>query len=341
MTLGSIGTGNETTVRLEEEVTFGAAPTTAVDIWLRKNRAFFQKIPNIVSSDYANATELGFAKTVFHTVAGLLAFEMDTTTIGWLLKWIMGNKVTAQQGGTSEYKHTFKFGTSLRSCYVYTDKGGLSSALNVDYKGCAIDRLGFIVNLFETVKCESVFVGKTDDPTGTAPGTPSYPSENLTVAYGGVKWYTGAAGLTTIAAMTQWTDPYDMRLEIARNRKADNFISDGTGATAGITDGVPSISCNLMAQLTSNHEYQNFSGDTERSFACRLDTGLAIPSGNGSNYMLDIVMPRVKFRAYNINADGIGTILPAIDIIPLIDPTALYSIRLDLFNNTTAYTDAV
>jgi hypothetical protein len=140
--------------------------------------------------------------------------------------------------------------------------------------------------------------------------------------------------------MTQWTDPYDMRLEVARNRKADNFISDGTGATAGITDGVPSISCNLMAQLTTDHQYANFRGDIERAFACRLDTGLLIPSGNGSNYLLDIVMPRVKFRAYNINADGLGTILPAIDILPMIDPTALYSIRFDLSNNTTAYPNA-
>jgi hypothetical protein len=51
-------------------------------------------------------------------------------------------------------------------------------------------------------------------------------------------------------------------------------------------------------------------------------------------------MPRVKFRAYNINADGLGTILPAIDILPMIDPTALYSIRFDLSNNTTSYPNA-
>lgn len=339
MTLGDIGTGNLTKVLLKEEPSFAGAISSATAIWLRKSRAFFQKIPNIVASEYANATELGYSKQVFHTTAGLLAFELDTTTIGWLLKFIMGNKTTTQQGVTSEYKHTFKFGSTLKSCKVFTDMGGLSSALNLDYVGQAVDRLGFIVNIFDTVKNEAVLVGQTD-ASGSGPGAPSYASDDLTVAYGGVSWFTGTAGETAISSMTQWTDPYDMRLEVARNRKADNFISDGTGKTAGITDGSPSISCNVMAQLTSNHQYTNFRTDVERAFACRLDTGKLIPSGNGSNYKLEIVMPRVKFRTYNLNADGIGTILPAIDIAPLIDPTAQYSIRFDLFNDTIAYSDA-
>lgn len=338
--LGNIGTGDLTVVRIKEEPSLGGTITTSTFVDARKNRAFFQRIPNVVGTDYANAVMTGYNKEVFHSTAGILAFEMDLNKICWFLKWIMGTITSEQQGTTSEYKHTFKFGvTTLKSCKVFSDVGGLSSALNLNWLGQAIDRLGFIVNLFDTVRCESIFVGQTDE-VGSGPGTPTYAEPNLTVAFGNAKWYTGVAGLTTIAAMTQWKDPDDMRFEIARNRKADNFRSDNTGKTAGITNGVPSLSCMCAGQLTTEHEYTNFRTSVERAFACRLDTELLIPSGNGSNYMIDFVMPRVRFRSYNLNADGTGPIRPAIDIMPGYDPTAQYDLRIDAYNNTVSYPDA-
>lgn len=337
--LGNVGTANLTTVLIKEEPSFAGAITTATSVWLRKNRAFFQRVPNIVPSDYANAYQPGIAKEVFHTTAGLLAFEMDCTTIGWLLKWFMGSKTSTIQGATSEYKHVFKPGITLKSSKVFTDLGGLSSALNEDFKGQAPDRLAFIANILETVKGESVFLGQTDE-SGAGPGAATYAEDNLTVAHGNVSYYIGTAGEATIAGMTRWNDPYYMRLDMARNRKVDNFISDGTGKSSGITDGVLNATVNLITTLTTNNKYSTFRSGTEVAFGCRLDTNVAIPSGNGSNYKLDIIIPRCKISNYDVNADGIGTILPAVNLMPMKDPALAYALSFELFNNTTTYADA-
>ena len=337
--LGDVGVGNLTKVMIKQEPSFAGAIASATEIWPRKSRVFFQRVPHIIDSNYANANELGYGSEAFHTTAGILGFEVDMTTIGWFLNMIMGNKVTAQQGGTSEYLHTFKFGSTLKSYKVFMDKGGLSSALNINYLGQALDRLAINVGMFDKIQAEAVFIGQTDE-SGSGPGTESYALDNLTVPFGSVKFYTGAVGTTTVAGMTQWTPPKSMRFEVARNRQADNFISDNTGKTSGITDGKPTATCGLMTVFNTDHEYANFRASTHRSFACRLDTGLAIPSGNGSNYMLDIVCPRVAFEAYNLNIEGEGAVYAAVTPHIMKDPTATYSVRFDLYNATTAYADA-
>lgn len=344
--LGNLGTGNLTKVSIKEEPSLAGTITSATEVWARKNRAFFQRLPNVVDSDYANAVSDGISKEVFHTTAGLLAFELDTTIIGWFLKWFVGTKTSTQQGATSEYKHVFKPGlTTLKSCKIFTDLGGMSSALNDDFPGQAIDRMAIIANILETVKCETVWVGITDQ-AGSGTGAESYTAENQTISYrddsgnAAVKFYVGTAGAETIAAMTNWTDPYYMRFDMARNRKVDNFVSDGTGKSTGITDGIFRATINLITTLTTNQKYSDFRAGTEKSFGIRLDTGVAIPSGNGNNYKLDIIFPRVTITNYDLNVDGIGTILPAVNLKPQKDPTAGYEVAFELFNATTAYTDA-
>jgi len=344
--LGTIGTGNLTTVSIKEEPSLAGTISSATEVWPMKNRAFFQRLPNIVDSDFANAVSDGISKEVFHTTAGILAAQLDTTYIGYFLKWFVGTKTSTQQGATSEYKHVFKPGvTTLKSCKVFQNVGGMSSALYDDFIGQTIDRMAIIANLLETVKYETVWVGITDQ-AGAGTGAESYTAENQTISYrddagnGAVKYYVGNVGAETIAAMTQWTDPYYMRFDMARNRKVDNFISDGTGKSAGITDGVFRATINLITTLTTNQKYSDFRSGTEKSFGVRLDTGVAIPSGNGNNYKLDIIFPRVTFTNYDMNIDGVGTILPAVNLKPQKDPTAGYEVSFELFNSTTAYADA-
>ncbi len=344
--LGNVGTGNLTTVLLKEEPSLAGTITTATEVWLSKNRAFFQRLPNIVDSDFANAVSDGISKEVFHTTAGLLVAQLDTTTIGWFLKWFVGTLTSTQQGVTSEYKHTSQPGiTTLKSCKVFMNIGGMSVALNDDFAGQAIDRLAIIANILETVKMESVWVG-IKDQAGSGTGTAAYTAENQTISFrddsgnAAVKFYIGTVGATTIAAMANWTDPYYMRFDMARNRKVDNFISDGTGDSAGITDGIFRATINLITTLTTNQKYSDFRSGTEKSFGVRLDTGVAIPSGNGSNYKLDIIFPRVTITNYDLNVDGINTILPAVNLKPQKDPTAGYEVSFELFNNTTAYANA-
>ncbi len=417
--LGNIGTGNLTTVLIKEEPSLVGTIATASPVWLRKNRAFFQRLPNVVDSDFANAISDGISKEVFHTTAGLLAAETDMTTIGWLLKWFVGTKTSSVVTAGQSYKHVFKPGlTTLKSCKVLQNLGGMSTALNDDFLGQAIDRMAIIANILETVKCETVWVGITDQSgtlpaiTGASKANPcvitstahtlltgdtikisgvvgmtelngntytvtkinansfsigvdsttytiytsggvfayegDYATENKTVSFrddtgtAAVKFYVGTVGETTIASMVNWTDPYYMRFDMARNRKVDNFVSDGTGKSTGITDGIFRVTINLITTLTTNQKYSDFRSGTEKSFGVRLDTGVVIGESIDT-YKLDIIFPRVTITNYDLNVDGIGTILPAVNLKPQKDPTAGYEVAFELFNavvDTTSYPDS-
>lgn len=346
--LGNVGTGNLTTVRIKEEPSLAGTISSGTYVDLRRNRAFFQRLNNVVESDYANAVSDGIAKEVFRTTSGMLTCELDPIFIGWLLKWFVGVKEAPVHTGT-EYKHVFKPGiTSLKSCKVQQNIGGLGTPFYNDFIGQAIDRLAIISNILDTVKLETVWVG-IDDIAGADAGTPSPSGDNYTVAnrdaasLGGVKFYTGAAGLTTIAAMvaTKWNDPYYMRIDMARNRKVDNFVSDGTGKSTGITDGILKASINLITTLTTNHKYTDFRNGTEISFGVTLDTGVLIAgSSPASNYRVDIIFPRCTITTVDLNIDGISTILPAVNLKPQKDPTAGYSVAFEVFNTTASYPDS-
>jgi len=339
MALGNIGTGKNSILLLKEEPTFAGTITSATSVWLRRKDHSFQRNPSIVKSNYAAQSDIGIAKKAVETVTGSVRFEVDATTIGWLLKWLMGTPTSTIQGASSEYKHVFKWANTWKSCKASIDEGGLGTPLLYGYLGLVPDRLALNMPLYGTLEGEVGFVGKKN-ATVTAPGSATFPSDDLTIAYNGFSVRTGTAGTTTWAAMNAFTDPYDMRLELSRDIKADNFVSDGTGQTTGITDGDVNTSLNFVSQLTTSHRAATFEAGTEISMAIKLDTGLLIPSGNADNYMIEIILPRVVLKAYNRRASGPGPINPVIDVIPMKDITAGYSTMINLYNNTTAYTDA-
>lgn len=340
MVIGDIGTGRGSALMLKEEPSFAGAIASGTATWFRRRRHNFQKIPSMVQTNHAGANKSGFSKVAVYSTIGMMDFELDMTSIGRLLKGFMGSMTNTQQGGTSEYKHVFKFGDTLKTYRVYENKGGLSTPYYRDSTGMFPNRISLNVDTNDTVWGSVGFIGKTN-ASGTNPGTPAPAADNLTVGFRNVTFKVGTAGETAIGNLTAWTDPYDMRLDLSRpDAKADSYLSDGTGLTSGIFEGTPTVSCNLMAQFTTNHNLAAYEADTEKAFGVVLDTGVAIPSGNGSNYKMEIVMPRVKFKTYSIDVNGQGTILPVIDLEVMTDPTATYDIEIDLYNNTAAYADS-
>ncbi len=403
MTHGNLGTGKKSVVLLKEEPTWAGTIATATSVFLRPKEYDFQKVPSIVQSTHAAATELGFAKKVVESALGMQGFELDMTSIGWLLKWIMGSKDSAQQGATSEYKHTFKFGTAIKSVKSFVNEGGLATPYYRNYLGLVPNRLALNVQIYDWVNGEIGFLGKTNE-TGTNPGSASYATDNLRVAYDGftVKFgaiITGATkanpcvisstahglangdsivindveGMTELngntytvasvsantfalsginstayttyteggAAYKSFTDPFDMRFEVGYpDAKADNFVSDGTGQTTGIFVGQPSCMLDFQSQLTTNHQLAAFEAYTQRAIEVTLDSGTLIPSGNGSNYKMKITIPRALIKNYTRRSNGPGPIIPGIYVVPMFDPAANYSIKIEVWNNTTAYTDS-
>lgn len=340
MAVGNIGTGKGSTVKLMEEYSF-ATQGTSTAVWLRRLTHGFSKNPLFVESGHAASTELGQVKETVHSAQGSIDFELDAVSVGWLLKWIMNATVTsAQQGATSEYKHTIKFGNAPRTIQIYEDKGGMSTPYYRKYLGMYPTNLSINLDMSGTLRGGLDLIGQTS-AAGSDPGSPSVAAQNLTFAYGDISYYVGTAGATTIAAQTAWTPPFDFEMNIMRlNASNQNFNSDGTGKPTGIYEGEPGLLLKLATELNTNHKMTEFEAGTEVAFGLSLDTGVAIPSGNGSNYKLDFIFPRVRFEEYQVRATTRGRMVAVVPIKVMTDPTATYSVSAELFNATTSYPDA-
>jgi hypothetical protein len=340
MAIGNIGTGKKSVVSLKEEYSYGVVGTSTA-VWLRRLSHNFDRNPVFVDTGHAASTELGYTKETVHDVGGSYDCELDATTLGWLLKWIMNASVSSvQQGATSEYKHTIKFGDAPRTIKVYENKGGLSTPYYENYLGMFLTSLSVNLDMAGTLRGGLDFIGQTSE-AGSNPGSPSIAAENLTFAFGDIAYYVGTAGATTIAAMTPWTDPFDFELNMLRiGADNKNYNSDGTGKPVGTYEGQPGVTLRLAAELTTSHKLATFLAGTEVSFGMVWDTDVAIPTGNGSNYKLNLIFPRVRFEKYQVRATSPGKIVAVVPIKIMKDQTTTYSISAELYNNTVSYPDS-
>lgn len=335
----SVGTGLDSKFLWKEQSAISTLGTGQRSVWFRNHEYSFNKKPNLVTSDYAASHEIGITKEVSHFVSGRIRAEMDMTTIVDVLKAFMGSISSTQQGATSEYKHILKFGANFKYFKALLDEGGLSSALYKNYIGNAINSFTLFVPRMDTVYWDTRTIGQTNE-TGSDPGTPSFAVDELTVGWSGFKTYIGTAGATTIAAMAHWKDPFTMKLDMSRDLNADNYQSDQLGYTDDIVDGKVRAAVNFVTKLRTTHRIADFEAGTEVALGIVLDTGVAIPSGNGSNYKMEIIFPRGRYASYDLEIPGEGTIEPVVDFFPMIDKTATYSVAINVFNNTTAYANA-
>lgn len=340
MAIGNIGTGKKSVVSLKEEYSYGVVGTSTA-VWLRRLSHNFDKNPVFVDTGHAASIELGYTKETVHDAIGSYDCELDATSLGWLLKWIMNASVSSvQQNGTSEYKHTIMFGNAPRTIKVYENKGGLSTPYYENYLGMFLTSLSVNLDMAGTLRGGLDFIGQTSE-AGSDPGSSSVAADNLTFAFGDIAYYTGTAGATTIAAMTAWTDPFDFEMNLLRiGADNKNYNSDGTGKPVGIYEGQPGMTLRLAAELTTNHKLATFRAGTEIAFGMQWDTGVVIPTGNGSNYKIDWIFPRVRLEKYQTRATGPGKIVSVIPIKVMKDQTALYSISAELYNNTVSYPDS-
>lgn len=341
MVIGNIGTGKGSVVKLMEELSFATVGTSNA-VWLRRLTHGFSKNPLFVDSGHAASTEVGYVKETVHSAQGSIDFELDATTIGWLLKWIMNTSVTTinstQNGATGQYKHTFKFGASPKTVKVYENKGGLSTPYYRNYLGMLPTNLSVNLDMSGTLRGGLDFIGQTSE-TGENPGTSSVAASNLTFAWGDVSYKYHVTPNTAIASMGAWTDPFDFELNLLRiGASNQNFISDGNGKPNGVYEGIPAVNLKLAAELTTDHKMAVFEAGTEVSFGITLDTG--VQAGTGLNYKLDLSFPRVRFEEYQVRASSPGKIVAVIPIKVMEDPTSGYSMMAELYNVTTSYPDA-
>lgn len=340
---GTLGTSRASKVLLKEEPTWAGVITTATAVWPRRSDALFQKVKQYVTSEHAAGEDIGFVKPATRYVTGRLQAELDTATLPWYLKWYLGSLTNTTLGGTLGYKHSGKFAlTGVKSFRAFVDEGGLSTPAYRDYKGLVPQRLLLELQRTRPAMITAEAIGKID-ASGNNPGAASYPDALIIPTFNGFTVYTGAAGATTLAAMSAWTDPNGMSVEIQHDLEfQDNYISDGTGQLAGIALGIPKVAVGLQTILTPNHKLAAFDADTEISVGIKLDTGKLIDASGNTNHRVEFIFPRCTIDSYPITIRGTGAIRPNVGIKPMVDDTATYSMLIDVYNDKQAsdYADA-
>jgi hypothetical protein len=343
MSIGNIGTGKGSSVKLMEEYNFATVGTSNA-VWVRRLTHGFSKNPLFVDSGHAASNEVGYVKETVHSAQGSIDFELDATTIGWLLKWIMNTAVatinSTQNGATGQYKHIFKFGAAPRTVKVYENKGGLATPYYMNYLGMLPTNLSVNLDMSGTLRGGMDFIGQTSSTSDTGTLTPSLAASNLTFAWGDVSYKYKVTPNTAIASMDAWTDPFDFELNLLRvGASNQNFISDGNGKPNGVYEGVPAVNLKLAAEFTSNHKHAVFESGTEVAFGLSLDTG--VQAGTGLNYKIDFTFPRVRFEEYQVRMSSPGKVVAVIPIKVMEDPTAGYSVMAELYNTSVSYPDAI
>jgi hypothetical protein len=342
MTL-DVGTGRVSNYVLQEEKTpkvIGTPATTPTGhapaaIWFRRRRNSFQSLLSYIPSNISTAIDAQAQLLAMTSQNGMTDIEVDMRTIGWLLKAFFGSHSVSGNSGAG-FTHEFVPGTSEKTFQILEDKGGFSSAYYRKYQGMFPNRISMNMGLNDWVWASIGYLG-LHEATGSNPGTPDPEPSDVCAGFNQVTYYIGTTGATTLAAMSQWTDIYDMRLDLTRpDAVADDIRSDGTGESASIFPGTFTPSINLMTRFASTHKLATYDARTPVSVGVKIDTGTDIVPA-GQNYELDFIFPRCTIQSYSVDFHGTGQSVPVLGVFPEIDPTAGYSTKALLYNDWSDY----
>jgi len=137
---GDVGTGQKEVVVLKQEPKWTGTITRSSPIFVRLLAANFSSNPSFIQANPIDTNELGWAKKVAESAIGMQGFEVDMITFPRIIGAIMGS-LTSAVAETTAYKHTVKFGTGQKSFKAFTDEGGLSTPLYLNYIGMVLNRL--------------------------------------------------------------------------------------------------------------------------------------------------------------------------------------------------------
>lgn len=334
MTL-DVGTGRVSKYCLQEEKTPKTLGTGSTKVWFRRRRNSFQSLLSYIPSNIATAYDAQAQLLAMTSQNGMTDIEVDMRSIGWLMKAFFGSHSVSGAADTG-FTHTFIPSTAEKTFQILEDKGGFSSAYYRKYQGMFPNRISLNMGLNDWLWASIGYLGLHEE-AGTDPGTPAPETSDYCAGFNQITYYIGTVGATTIAGMAQWTDIYDMRLDLTRpDAIADDIRSDGTGESTSIFPGTFTPSINLMTRFASTHKLATYDARTKVAVGVKIDTGTDIVAA-GQHYELDFIFPRCTLQSYSVDFHGTGQSVPVLGVFPEIDPTALYSTKALLYNNLSSY----
>jgi hypothetical protein len=210
---------------------------------------------------------------------GTVTLQVRPNTITNLLKWVFGAVGSAQQGGTSAYKHTFDFADTLTKSF--TGRLGKETHEEV-YPGMVVDSIGFGGVADDDLVATATLIGGAA-MTKTTIGTPTFSAldpfvfhQNTVKIGGATSTIVEAFGLTI-------------------GRSVSDYRVQGSKELPRIRPGARIINGSLVIDFVDTAELDRFVNDTTTSIEF-LIVGSTI-GATGYSYTLDLLMPNVYYVA--------------------------------------------
>ena len=195
----AIAIGINAEVAIAEEVTYGSSTGIGAKQYFDAvSEGVVLENPNIVSSRLRGGrlpTASALVKGGRKRVTGNLELEVQTQSIGWFLKHLLGSVSTT--GSVVPYTHTFTLGNLPIGLHTFVKR----DTTVFTYKGCRINTTEFSVS--DQMLRATVGILGQDATTGDAfAGTP-YPVDNDFFAFHEGKLYLDNDGTPTVATAAE------------------------------------------------------------------------------------------------------------------------------------------
>jgi len=273
-------------------------------------------------------------------------FETLVDPVQWpkLLVLHVGDPTSAQQGETSAYLHTFKFGAnetvSSTGIKPFTTKIGVGIEKDREILGCVMESMSIEAINKEEVSCTCSIIGSGNEQLKTAatPNWSAYTQPHFTFV---------SADTMTIGGTDRLSTPPEVeafRLTLGRSWDADHYVLGTRFLYEPTLSGFATVEGSLDLSFTSEDEHERFlsavdatgAGD-QSSFAIVLQlTGANIESSY--DYYVKFTIPKAYYTASTASVSGRDRITQTVEFRGLYDGTSDCACQIDVENTTTSYT---
>lgn len=268
------------------------------------------------------------AKNYIKDAGGNITLNPKTKGFGLIFKHMLGSLAVAQQGGTSEYKHTAtvdqtngKAGLFMTMQVGRPDVSGTCRPYN--YTGCKISEWEMGCALDQELKLDLTVDAKTEQ-TSDALASASYSSADDIFIF--------TEGAVTIGGSTVYIKSFKLNYKdgLAVDRR---FL--GNTKKEPLAAAIAQITGELEFEHEALTRHGQLTGGTElTNLILTFDTGSAIPSGV-ANFRVIVTVPLIQYVEGPPVVDGPAIVKESIKFIGLNDGSNS-PVQIDYYTTDTA-----
>jgi len=321
-------------IAIAEETTKGTAETSPDkydyfidDPTINPNQSSLKLRPNQTRSVRKNAPGMYYVEG-----SGMQQYVEPEGMLSNWLKWVLGGVVSAQQGGTAAYKHTFKTADTVKAFTMWLKRGDVQQ---VKHPYCSVRSLELNQSVDGALRSTVNFIGQKD-VIATDFGSASY---------GTLEVFTNQMLEVSIAgaATGQAVQVHNPTIKFAQAINPEDGMSHGSRFYKALIAGAVDVTGSFDMWFDDDSEYQRFWGNAAASEPADLATPVpliftwdsGVEADTGYNYILEISVPDAIYESTVVNLGG-TRIKQTINWWAQYDSGIASEVQVDLTNTETS-----